>query len=245
MQNSRVPLWPGNRKLAVSLTYDGAYAEHLDVVEPLLEHFGVHGTFYLHPTRVLENVQGWQRIAERGHEIGNGSLLGVADDGRLPNWTLRMVEQDLHMTQEFIQNVFESSECVSFVYPGGEPVCAQGSYQGLVAEAFQNARGRTHGENGPDCDLLDLRWEQMDSMTVSQFKDWKQDLTGRLELRDPTPSWRIFRFGQMFSGEHHGSLLTHELIVTHLADRREDIWIAPIHEVADCIRNTRSELEPQ
>src|SRR4051812_41101319 len=98
--NSKNGVWPGSARCAVSLTYDGALPDHLELVRPTLNRMGMHGTFYVTPEGLLERLPEWQAAIQEGHEIGSHSLHGVsAEDGSLPNWNLEMVHGDLEMTQ--------------------------------------------------------------------------------------------------------------------------------------------------
>src|ERR1019366_9040706 len=55
----------------------------------------ISATFFVRPeVLVLESVR-WRFVRAAGHEFGNGCLLGVTDDGRLPNWTYATIEIEL------------------------------------------------------------------------------------------------------------------------------------------------------
>src|SRR5262245_15310488 len=117
--------WPGGRECAVSLCYDGAWPEHLELVRPLLSQLGLGASFYIQPTRFLDNPDGWRGLVKEPHEVGNHSLYGVTDSqGSLHNWTLEMVEDDLRMTQRLILETLQGNVGESFAYPGPLPECA-------------------------------------------------------------------------------------------------------------------------
>jgi len=68
--------WPGNAKAAVSLAYDDALDSQLDNAMPVLDRYGLRGSFYLqlsNPTVQLRMGE-WRAAAQRGHELGNHSL---------------------------------------------------------------------------------------------------------------------------------------------------------------------------
>src|SRR5689334_12514889 len=66
--------WPG-KKCAVVLTYDDALNTHLDHVIPLLDSFGLKGTFYLTAyAPACKRIDDWRKAAAEGHELGNHTL---------------------------------------------------------------------------------------------------------------------------------------------------------------------------
>ncbi len=227
--------WPRDVRVAVSLTYDGALPEHLDVVGPTLQHLGLRGTFFLDPARTLENVQAWEALSEAGHEMGNGSLLGVSDDGRLPNWTLRMVEQDLHMTQGFFGSIFSQGEPTSFAYPGRVPMCSQGSYRGVVNAEFINARSAVHGANRPSDSRQFLKVRDIGSYSQEELQTWRESVVNFADDPKSEFVWHVLKFGKMFYGESNGALMIHELVASFLASQQERIWVAPLHTVAEAV----------
>lgn len=201
------------------------------MVFPTLYKHRLKATFFASPPKVLENVDGWKRAHADGHEIGNGSLLGVSDDGRLPNWTPRMVEQDLHMTQEFLSDL-TGDEPTSFAYPGSDPTCAAGNYRPTVDERFAFARSGETGVNGLDADLQFLKFLDAPAWSAIEFDEWRRSFLANLESEKVEPSWTILRFGKLFDGTSNHQLIIHELICTLLSAEAERLWIGPLSEIA-------------
>ena len=90
----RIARFRGDRKAAISFTFDDAMADHVALAVPLLEEFGYRGTFYLvtgwikrdakadpvpesagkdRPADARPSWEEWKELAARGHEIGNHS----------------------------------------------------------------------------------------------------------------------------------------------------------------------------
>jgi peptidoglycan/xylan/chitin deacetylase (PgdA/CDA1 family) len=68
--------WPGGARAAVSLAYDDAIPSQLDNALPVLNRYGIRGTFYLtlsSPT-VDQRLADWRAAAAQGHELANHSL---------------------------------------------------------------------------------------------------------------------------------------------------------------------------
>ena len=67
---------PGKPQALVSLTFDDALPEHLDVAMPILERHGMRGTFYVNvgSESFLGRQDEWAAAAARGHELGNHTV---------------------------------------------------------------------------------------------------------------------------------------------------------------------------
>ena len=76
------PNWPNQASAAVSLTFEGATARHLDVAQMLTD-LGLCATFYAYPPNLLDDPRAWLRASRNGHELGNHALFGAVDDGGL------------------------------------------------------------------------------------------------------------------------------------------------------------------
>jgi peptidoglycan/xylan/chitin deacetylase (PgdA/CDA1 family) len=68
--------WPGNARAAVSLAYDDALDSQLDNAIPVLDRYGLRGSFYLQLSNPAPQLRmgEWRAAAQRGHELGNHSL---------------------------------------------------------------------------------------------------------------------------------------------------------------------------
>ena len=68
--------WPGKAKAAISLAYDDALDSQLDNAIPVLDRYGLKGSFYLQLSNpaVQLRMGEWRAAAQRGHELGNHSL---------------------------------------------------------------------------------------------------------------------------------------------------------------------------
>ena len=69
----------------ISLTFDDAIDEHLDVAAPLLDQFGLVATFYTHLSSdtFFERRSEWKQLALTGHEIGGHTVFHPADSRKL------------------------------------------------------------------------------------------------------------------------------------------------------------------
>lgn len=122
--------------MLLSLAYEGLPPDELLLVREALLALEARATFFVNPPKVLDNLATWQALADDGHEIANAALGGVSLSGELVNWTLRMLEQDLHMTQSFLDDLFGEHAVPVFAYPGPFTRCADGDYRSVVDGMF-------------------------------------------------------------------------------------------------------------
>ena len=70
--------WPEGRQGAVSLTFDDGRASQLEKVVPIMQEYGLLGTFYVNPRGKTEDewrarLESWRAVQDAGHEVGNHS----------------------------------------------------------------------------------------------------------------------------------------------------------------------------
>ena len=70
--------WPQGQTAAITLRFDDGLESHRTDVAPLVESYGLRGTFYICPAGTeaewLERARQWQTVLDAGHEIGNHTL---------------------------------------------------------------------------------------------------------------------------------------------------------------------------
>jgi len=242
--------WPSGCKGAVSLTFDDGLPSQLDLGVPLLEEFGFKGTFYINPRGGNEDFfMKWREIANRGHEIGNHSAThpcscnfsGDPYCKGLENMTLEDIRLDILKAHDWIRR-FIPRGSRTFAYPCYQTSVGRGlnkrSYVPIVAEIFIAARasGEKGYSNSPlACDLHELwswsadrmRCEEMIGLTIKAVNE------GR---------WAIFTFHGINEG--HLPVSDEDLagFLRFLKEHRNEIWVAPVVEVAEHIISERKRL---
>lgn len=250
--------WAGNCLGAVSLTFDDGRASHLSRVVPILEEFGLRGTFYLNPKGETEEewrarLAPWVAVQTAGHEMGNHSLSHVCsrahrDQWRpetpcLEAWTLADIEADVLEAERRLAAVLPAPQGRTFCYPCyhehvGEGATRQ-SYVPVTARHFLAARGRGEfGENRPaTCDLHYLwSWnvELMDGPAM----------IGRAERASlgSYGQWVILSFHDVGEGGRSALFNTEPSfreLCAFLARHRDRLWTAPVVEVARQVERWR------
>jgi peptidoglycan/xylan/chitin deacetylase (PgdA/CDA1 family) len=219
--------WPGGARAAISITYDGAWPGHYELVAPLLDQLDLAATFYLEPTRLLDNPRAWHRVASR-NEIGSHTLYEAADElGRLCAWTLEAVEADCRSAPNLLEEATGAERPFGFAFPGPEPFCREGSYARIVRRTFVHARTVEPGLNRLDVDPFSLRSIDTTGADLGRLQEVVAEAID-------AGAWAIFRFDGIGVGERAIDASVHEAFVRDLLER-PDLCVATVGSVCDAI----------
>jgi peptidoglycan/xylan/chitin deacetylase (PgdA/CDA1 family) len=167
--------------VAISLSFDDARPSQIHAGLPLLDRFGVKGTFYVLPSEVEKLPEGWKKAVANGHELGSHSFshpctgnYAFSLDNALEGYTLGRMRQELDRGIAQVQRLV-GMRPATFAYPCGQKFVGRGrqarSYVPQVAERFLAARGyRDEAANDPVfCDLAQLTGMGMDGMKYQEL----------------------------------------------------------------------------
>lgn len=241
MADSGVPLWPGGRLGAVSLTFDDGMRSQFELGVPLLDRHGLQATFYVNPREDDENLARWSAAAARGHEIGNHTVnhpcsknfAFISEGGRRALEEMSWDEMDWEIveTNRRLAAVQPQQAAVSFAYPCYQPFLGKGagrvSYVPLVLRHCIAGRGRGERANDPRyCDLGYLWSWPGERLTAPH-------LIGLVETAAREGRWLILTF----HGIHEGHLAVAEgdlgELCEYLATCSDRVWTASVATVAD------------
>src|ERR1035437_5749905 len=142
--------WPEGKKMGLSLSFDDARLSQPDKGIPLLDKYGVKGTFYVSPGSMKQRLEAWKKAAKNGHDIGNHSIVhpctGNFDWSRgtaLEDYTLAKMYTELDSASKIIKKDL-GVEPTSFAYPCGMTFVGRGekikSYIPVVGSLFESGR---------------------------------------------------------------------------------------------------------
>lgn len=110
----------------ISLTFDDALDEHLDHVLPLLNEYGLHGTFYaqLSSNCFIKRQSEWRQAALQGHEIGNHTVFHPADARKawvragnaIDHYSLDRMRLELEFANNFL-SAMDGHSLRTFAFP--------------------------------------------------------------------------------------------------------------------------------
>ena len=262
MSNFNSSPWSANHQAAVSLTFDDGSASHLDIAIPILEEYDLPGTFYINPRgddwdqRYLP----WREAALAGHEIGNHTIqhictrnFGWNTDKYLETVSLEEIETDVLEAERRLNALIPEQQTRTFCYPCYQSYVGEGinrqSYVPIIAKRFPAARGLGEAANHPL--LAELHY-----LTSSVVAGWMSgsDLCGLVEKGTAGGRWLILTLhglqtepnsGNSLTPLFHGAPLPADCfreLCKYLAERRAEIWTAPVVTVAQKIIAWREKI---
>jgi peptidoglycan-N-acetylglucosamine deacetylase len=242
--------WHG-KQCAVVLTYDDAIDVDLDNVVPALDSAGLRGTFYLigSAPAVARRLPEWRRAAARGHELGNHSLMHPCDGSRpgrsfvqpdndLSKYTVSRAVSEIRANNTLLAAI-DGKEQRTFAYPCGDrQIGGVNFYEQLKAD-FVAARGTQPGlQTAAQVDLANVRCYSING----QDGEYLLKLVRQAEQ---THTLLVFLFHGVGGGHAlNVSLAAHRQLVRYLRAHQQDIWVAPMVEVAAEIKTRQSALTP-
>lgn len=233
--------WKG-KKAAVVITYDDAINEHLDNAIPLLDSLKLRATFYI--TGFSPSMQArfaeWKKIAVNGHELGNHTLYHPCTGGKGREW----VKPDYDLSKYTVQRIVDEIKANNlllqsmdgktrrtFAFPCADIKAGDSSYVNAIKYDFVALRSvRNEMHQIGQIDLNNADCYMVNGETGDQLIAWAKKAV-------ETNSLLIILFHGVGGGNGlNVSLPAHRQFLEYLKQNEKDIWIAPMIEVADYIK---------
>ncbi len=239
-QNTQV--W-NNKQCAVVLTYDDAIDVDLDNVVPALDSLNLKGTFYIIGSSpvVDKRMNEWRKIAANGHELGNhalfhpcdGSLPGrsfVTPDNDLSKYTVSRAVNEIRINNTLLKAI-DGKSVRTFAYPCGDLKIGETYFYEQLRKDFAGARGVSSGLQTIDkIDLDNIGCYAI----IGQNADYMINL---VKQAMKTHTLLVFLFHGVGGGHNlNVGLKDHSKLVHFLAEHQNDIWVAPMVDVAEHIK---------
>lgn len=255
--------WPNGCRAAISLTYDDGLVVHRQHVAPLLDQLGLHATFYVNllssgairdyrETDIVKTPEFWRELAQAGHELGNHTAFHpcrISDpkkfawldpcfdlrdytpsrwwaEMRLANFTLQLIDGKSHRT-------FGNTCCNTTLGQGDDEM----SLEPLIEKLFVAARGPMNDliVDPLHANLNALGHFSGDGCTC-------QTLQHHVRQALDQGGWIILMIHGVGDGPDshrlHMDRCEHEKFLTWLADQKDQLWTAPMVDVAQHLRAT-------
>ena len=236
---------PWNHKsCAVVLTYDDAINVDLDNVLPALDSQGFKGTFYLITSSpvVAARLNEWRAAAREGHELGNHTLFHpcaggpgrgfVQPDFDLRSYTVNRAVAETRAANTMLQAI-DGKTHRTFAYPCGDLNIRDSFFYAALRHDFAAARGVQ--PSMPTIDKVDL-----DNVPCYAIMNQSADaMIGLVKQAMLNHGLLVFLFHGVGGGHSiNEGLADHSALLHFLKAHESDIWIAPMVDVADFIRQS-------
>lgn len=237
--------WNG-KKTAVVITYDDAINQHLDNAIPVLDSLGLKATFYVtaFSTSMQTRLNDWKKLAAHGHELGNHTLYHPCNGGPGREWVRpeydltkysvqRMVDET-RMTNLFLQ-ALDGKTKRTFAFTCGEMKIGDSSFIHPMQKDFVAARAVRHQMHKiNEVDLYNVDCYMVNGETAEQMIGWVRKAV-------ESNSLLVILFHGVGGGNALDvSLPDHHRFLSYLKQNEKDIWIAPMIDVAEHIRQYQS-----
>ena len=248
--------WLDGYHSAVSLTFDDGMNCHLDIAIPILEAYGLRGTFYpiaeddsVGESEILPSLEKFQPVASNKHEVGNHSIHHWCSCSAnfnsnqigLEYLTLDQVANELDQSIIRHKVAFPQTTLSSFCYPCYNTFVGRGlerrSYVPLVAERFFAARG-----GGEMSNLINSPYHA-DLHCLTSWKCENQTASNLIDLlaltKETKGGWNIFTFHGVGEGRLPIETIEFEALCRFLQKEQTAILTAPLIQVAQKLQQWR------
>ncbi len=235
-----------NKKAAVVLTYDDAVNQHLDNAIPVLDSLGLKATFYItgYSASIHTRMNDWRTIAANGHELGNHTLYHpcvggagrewVKPDYDMNHYTVQRMVDEARMNNVLLQ-ALDGKTTRTFAFTCGDMKIGDSSFIGLLKNDFIAARAvREEMHTIDKIDLYNIDCYAVNGQTAEQMMAWVQQAIEKKSLL-------VILFHGVGGGNSLNVLLPeHRRFLQYLKQQQKDIWVAPMLEVAEYIKQYQS-----
>jgi peptidoglycan-N-acetylglucosamine deacetylase len=238
--------WPGNRKVAVSLTFDDAIEIQTVNAAPLLKKYGFNGTFFLSGIwwAKPENISKWNVVYEDGNELGAHTFYHPCQKDKAltdcsEDYTLEKMRMELKNQISLFRDHGMYKEPMVFAYPCGVTWVGKDkrSYTPVVEQLFYAARSYTDDFDRPLNDPLRVNLYEVQAGNI-QGKGTEY-LIEMVKDVEETGKWVVFAFHGIGGGWLITETKEFEGLLKYLSDNSKSVWTAPFGQVAEYIRNNR------
>lgn len=247
-QNPPFP-WPDGKKMAISLSFDDARTSNPTLGIPLLNEYDVKATFFIVPSNVEKNVEGWKMAVNSGHEMGNHSVnhpcsgnFPWSRNRALEDYTIERMRNELLDANSQIESLLGVTPKV-YAYPCGLTFIGKGAYTKsfvpLVSELFMAGRGWLDEAPADPIyvDMAQLTGMKMDNMTFDE-------LLPIIENARKNGHWLVLAGHETKDeGSQTTYLNTLRELCRYAKDPNNEIWIESIGTVAEYVDKKRSEMK--
>ncbi len=242
-------VWPEGKKMAISLSFDDARQSHPIIGRDVFRRIGGKATFYVVPSAMHHNLDGWKDLVADGHEIGNHTLyhpctgnFNWTADHALENYSLTSMQKELQESNHQIHALLGVVP-KSYAYTCGQTFVGRGinqkSYVPLIAKLFESGRGwLNEAYNAPlFVDHAFLQGTEIDN------KDFNKDILPQIETARKNGDWLLLAGHEIGEDAHQTvNISMLEDLMTYLKTDGSDIWLGTVAEVNAYIKKQRATM---
>ncbi len=257
LASPKIAAYYGNKKAAVSITFDDGQIETGEYASEIMEQYGLRGTMFMIVDKANADqlpdegtaeydawIARWNAVADAGAiDIGNHSYHHYSNilykDGK-PSTSKESYEGEIDAARDKLAAYFPNASILTFATPGGG--FCETTREALIAGGYLSNRGLGDGMNDPfskDFDIMRVSSSQIVKSTKASNINAKVDLTIQnggwyvelihyIDDENGNPIW-----------DYNESIKTYstpraycEEHFAYLASKKSEIWCGSYNDVA-------------
>jgi sialate O-acetylesterase len=227
------------------LTYDDAISQHLDNALPVLDSFHLKATFYLTAFSAKDRINDWKKVAVKGYELGNHTLFHPCLGGKGREWvkpeydmksySVKRMVDEIRMTNGFLEALDGKKER-TFAFTCGDMKINDTSFIDQLKNDFVAARAvRNEMHTIGQINVYNVDCYVVNGNTAVEMEQWVQ------KAMDSNSLLVILFHGVGGGNALNVSLNDHREFLKYLSQKKKEIWVAPMVEVAKYIRSYQNQ----
>ncbi len=232
-----------NKQGCIVLTYDDATDSHLDYVLPILDSLNLKATFYIpgHSSSLYQRMDEWKELAKEGHELGNHTIYHPCHGKSLKrDWVKPDHDLDDYSVGQFLDEVriqntmlkaLDGKTTRTFAYTCGDLNVAGESIVPYMKDYFIAARDVQPGLNYQG----KIDWYKLKILSVrgQDIRVLKEEVDRAIKEK----AMLVFLFHGVEKGAPLStSYVIHKELVAYIKSKENEIWVAPMVEVAEFVK---------
>ncbi|MDW6003099.1 polysaccharide deacetylase family protein [Vibrio mangrovi] len=233
--------FPNGAHIAVNLSYDDALPSQLENALPVLDKYGIKGSFYLLPTSLTlqdERVELWKKAARNGHELGNHTLYHSCSVKKGRTWMKPYADLDRRTPESMLAEVklantflflLDGQQRRTFTIPCGDTVTGGGDYLPEIRSVVTGIYGRTLSKQE------EFYWSPH-GVSAQQLIDFIRKAAGNRQTKII-----CIKFHGVGGDYLSVTKEDHQKLVQYLADNQEKYWVSTYKNIVDYVHQHSSE----
>ena len=249
-KENKIFSWPNGAKAAICLTYDDGLACHVNHVAPILNEFGLKGTFFAqgNATSIQNEPEKWRQLAKEGHELANHTMYHpcqkVKEGREIFDWVKPEYDLNFYTKAQLLEELKASDSLLyqidrvskrTFAYTCCDHEVSGESFVEDIRPLFSAAR------------LVGPIPDSLQGLDLMLMPSWAVSENTGLEMIDYVKS--AAQKGTVGTIMFHGvgadyqkvSEEAHLELITYLAQNQDKYYVATFKEITDYIRNKRAQ----
>ncbi|MCF0178946.1 MAG: polysaccharide deacetylase family protein [Bacteroidales bacterium] len=217
--------WQGDSRSAISITFDDACPNQFSIAIPIMNEYGVRGTFFPVVNWLGGDYSNLKEVARQGHEVGSHTMTHP-NLFELPEDSARSELNNSRMAIE--ENIGDDYKCLTIAYP----YCVPPTNRDMIFDDYLSAR---HCDERIE-DATPADYSQISSFGLGDKYKYSTAEGMQASIFEPARAkggWAVLLIHEVENGPGYSPISSEEFrkVLQYLTDNASDYWVAPMGEV--------------